>query len=130
MSYSQLIQFKRLEERAFIFLTGRQVMFAIFGGFSGMSLASQLDLSGWAVWLAIGLVTLAGIIAGARFRGLYIYQYVWLLLRSLAQLHQTVRPNELYDRPFDQELSYVLGAPDGGEDDDPAEHSSFANMII
>ncbi len=114
MSYSQLIQFKRLEERAFIFLTGRQVMFAIFGGFSGMSLASQLDLTGWAVWLAIGLVTLLGIIAGARFRGLYVYQYAWLLLRSLAQLHQTVRPNELYDRPFDEDLSYVLGAPDGG----------------
>lgn len=114
MSYSQLIQFKRLEERAFIFLTGKQVMFAIFGGFSGMSLANQFDLTGWGVWLAIGAVTLLGIIAGARFRGLYVYQYLWLLLRSLGQIHQVIRSAELYDRPVDEDLSYVLGSPGGG----------------
>ena len=114
MSYSQLIQFKRLEERAFILLNGKQLMFAIFGGFSGMSLANQFELQGWAVWLAIGLVTLLGIVAGARFRGLYLYQYLVLLVRALTQLNQSVDPAQLYDRPVNQDLSYVLGAPDGG----------------
>ena len=114
MSYSQLIQFKRLEERAFIFLNGRQLMFGVFGGFAGMSLANTLQLSGWGVWLVIGGVILLGIVAGARFRGLYGYQYLLLLGRALPQLNQVVRPEELYDRSFEADLSYVLGGPDGG----------------
>lgn len=114
MSYSQLIQFKRLEERAFIFLNGKQLMFGIFGGFSGMALANSLGLIGWTVWIAIVLVTISGLILGSRFRGLYIYQYLVFLLRSLAQLNKTVEPARLYDRPVDEELSFVLGAPGGG----------------
>jgi hypothetical protein len=114
MAYSQLIQFKRLEERAFIFLNGRQMMFAVFGGFSGLSLANALDLSGWLVWIAVIAVTILGVVIGARFRGLYGYQYLALLARSVAQLNNTVEPAELYDRPVDADLSYVLGAPDGG----------------
>lgn len=114
MSYSQLIQFKRLEERTLIFLNGKQMMFAVFGGFSGLSLANTLDLSGWPVWLAVITVTILGLIIGARFRGLYGYQYLGILARSLTQLNRTVEPAELYDRPIDADLSYVLGAPDGG----------------
>ena len=57
MSYSQLIQFKRLEERTLIFLNGKQMMFAVFGGFSGLSLANTLDLSGWPVCAAISAWT-------------------------------------------------------------------------
>src|SRR5512136_1119678 len=114
MSYSQLIQFKRLEERAFIFLNGRQLMFGVFGVFSGMSLATNLGLKGWPVWAAVVVIGLLGIAAGGRYRGLYGYQYLVLLLRSVARLGQTARPEDLYDRPVDQDLSYVLGAPDGG----------------
>lgn len=114
MSYSQLIQFKRLEERAFIFLNGKQLMFGVFGIFGGMSLANTLGLKGWAIWIAVAVISILGVIAGARFRGLYGYQYVHFLIRSLTQLNDTVRPSELYDRPVDEELSYVLGAPDGG----------------
>jgi|GEM_PF-2766281 len=114
MAYSQLIQFKRLEERAFIFLNGRQLMFGVFGGFTGLSLANTLNLSGWLVWLTVVAVILLGIVIGARFRGLYGYQYLALLVRSVAQLNKTVQPSELYDRPVDADMSYVLGAPDGG----------------
>ncbi len=114
MSYSQLIQFKRLEERAFIFLNGRQLMFGIFGGFGGMALANTLNLVGWPVWLSIALVTLVSVILGSRFRGLYIYQYLTFVLRSLAQLNKTIDPTALYDLPFDEDLSFVLGATDGG----------------
>lgn len=114
MAYSQLIQFKRLEERAFIFLTGKQLMFAVLGGFTGLSLANTLNLSGWWVWVAVVAVIILGLVIGARFRGLYGYQYVGLLARSLAQLNRTVQPGELYDRPVEADLSYVLGAPDGG----------------
>jgi hypothetical protein len=114
MSYSQLIQFKRLEERAFIFLTGKQLMFAVLGGFTGLSLANTLNLSGWWVWVAVVAVIILGLVIGARFRGLYSYQYVILLARSMAQLNKTVQPGELYDRPVEADLSYVLGAPDGG----------------
>jgi hypothetical protein len=74
MSYSQLIQFKRLEERASIFLNGKQLMFGVFGGFTGLSLANTLNLSGWLVWLAVVAVTLLGFAVGARFRGLYGYR--------------------------------------------------------
>ena len=114
MSYSQLIQFKRLEERAYIFLNGKQLMFGVFGGFTGLSLANALNLSSWLVWLAVVAVTLLGVGVGARFRGLYGYQYLALVARSLAQLNKTVKPGELYDRPVDADMSYVLGAPDGG----------------
>ncbi len=111
--YSQLIQFKRLEERAFIFLTGKQLMFAVFGGFSGMAVTSTLNLGGWIPWLAIGLMVLVGIILGARFRGIYIYQYLILMGRSVAHLNQSVHPDQLYDRPVDTDMSYVLGSPGG-----------------
>ncbi len=114
MSYSQLIQFKRLEERAFIFLNGRQLMFGVFGIFVGMSLANTLGLSGLGVYGAIIIVALFGVVAGARFRGLYGYQYLYFLLRSLTHLNDTIQPGELYDRPVDEDMSYVLGAPDGG----------------
>lgn len=114
MSYSQLIQFKRLEERAFIFLNGRQMIFGFFGLFTGLSLAGRLDLQGWPVWLATGLAATGGVIAGARFRGLYGYQYLLLLIRSFIRLNKTVRPETLYDRPADEDFAYVLGAPDGG----------------
>lgn len=114
MSYSQLIQFKRLEERAFIFLNGKQLMFGVFGIFAGMSLANLLGLTGWFVWIAVIIVALIGVVAGGRFRGLYGYQYVYFLIRSLTQLNDTVHPHELHDRPVDEDLSYVLGSPDGG----------------
>ncbi len=114
MSYSQLIQFKRLEETAFIFLNGKQLMFGVFGIFGGMSLANTLGLKGWWVWIVVVGVALLGIIAGARFRGLYGYQYAYFLLRSGLHLNNTVHPEELYDRPADEDLSYILGAQDGG----------------
>lgn len=114
MSYSQLIQFKRLEERAFIFLNGRQLMFGVFGVFTGLSLVSNFDLEGWWVWVGVALAGVLGVMAGARFRGLYGYQYGLMLLRQLTNLGQVARPEELYDRPVEEDLSYVLGAPDGG----------------
>jgi hypothetical protein len=114
VSYSQLIQFKRLEERAFIFLNGKQLMFAFFGAFCGLSIANQLDLQGWGVWLVVALVSAVGIAVGARYRGLYGYQYLRLLARSLTCIGQVVSPAEIYHRAPDQDLSYVLGAPGGG----------------
>lgn len=114
MSYSQLIQFKRLEEKAFIFLNSKQLMFGFFGLFSGLSIASNLDLEGWPVWVATGLAVVLGVMAGARFRGLYGYQYALLVIRSAARLGQVARPEELYDRPMEDDFSFVLGAPDGG----------------
>lgn len=114
MAYSQLIQFKRLEERAFIFLTGKQLMFAVFGGFGGMSVSSALGLGGWLPWVAIGMMVVVGVILGARFRGVYIYQYLTLLVRSMA-LNKSVHPDELYDIPVETDMSYVLGSRGGGE---------------
>ena len=114
MSYSQLIQFKRLEERAFILLNGKQLMFAFFGAFCGLSIANQFDLEGWGVWLVVALMCTTGVAVGARYRGLYGYQYLRLLARSMARLGQPVKPAELYQRAPDQDLSYVLGAPGGG----------------
>jgi hypothetical protein len=67
-------------------------MFGVFGGFGGMALANSLNLNGWPVWLLIALVTAGGIVAGSRFRGLYIYQYLYFVLRSVARLNETVRP--------------------------------------
>jgi len=114
VNYPQLIQFKRLEERAFIFLNGRQFMLGFFGIFAGLSLASRLNLHGWPVWVAVVVAGALGVATGARYRGLYGYQYLGLLARSLARFGQTARPSELYDRSPDEDLSYVLGAPDGG----------------
>lgn len=113
-AYYQLIQFKRLEEKAFIFLNGKQLMFAVFGGFSGLSIANLFHITGWAIWIVILLVVLLGIVIGARFRGLYGYQYIIVLCRSLPYIAKIVDSNDLYDRPVDTDLSYVLGAPDGG----------------
>jgi hypothetical protein len=113
-SYSQLIQFKRLEERAFVFLNGKQLMLAFFGVFCGMSAANRLHLEGWGVWVAVVVFAVLGIAAGGRYRGLYGYQYVQLLARSLTCLGQTTSPAELYDRAPDEEVSFVFGAPDGG----------------
>lgn len=114
MSYSQLIQFKRLEERAFIFLNGKQVMLSAFGFFVGMSLANRLGLKGWPVWIAVILFGLLGLAIGARYHGLYGYQYLRLLARTVMSGEQLARPETLYDRRFDDDMSYVLGAPDGG----------------
>ena len=83
MSYSQLIQFKRLEERAFIFLNAKQLMFGVFGIFAGMSLANLLGLTGWFVWVAVIIVALIGVVAGGRFRGLYGYQYIYFQTRVM-----------------------------------------------
>jgi len=114
MSYSQLIQFKRLEERAFVFLNGKQLMLAFFGVFCGMSVANRLHLEGWVVWVAVALFAVLGIAAGGQYRGLYGYQYVQLLARSLTRLGQVASPAELYDRAPDEEVSFVFGAPGGG----------------
>ncbi|HID63188.1 MAG TPA: hypothetical protein EYP49_10675, partial [Anaerolineae bacterium] len=114
MNYPQLIQFKRLEERAFIFLNGRQLMLGFFGVFAGLSLANWLKLHGWPVWVAAGVSVVMGVATGGRYRGLYGYQYLRLLARSLTRIGRPVRPSELYDRAPDEDLSYVLGAPDGG----------------
>lgn len=113
MSYAQLIQFKRLEERALVFLSGKQLMFSVFFGLLGLMASDWLKLTGWPKWLAAGLLGLAGVIAGSRFRGLYGYQYVQVLGRSFLRSRQA-RPAELYDRPVEAGVSYVLGAPDGG----------------
>jgi hypothetical protein len=112
MSYSQLIQFKRLEERGFIIFNGKQVMFAVFGIFIGMALVNKLGAGGWLPWLLVALSVLTGLIMGARFRGLYLYQYLYFLSRSLV-LSKSISPGELYDRPPDEDLSYVIGTPDG-----------------
>ena len=114
MSYSQLIQFKRLEERAFSFLNGNQVMLGTFGFFAGMSVANRLGLSGWPVWVAVILFGVFGIFVGARYQGLYGYQYIRLLIRFVMSRDTMARPEALYDRRFDDDMSYVLGAPDGG----------------
>jgi hypothetical protein len=114
MSYSQLIQFKRLEERAFIFLNGKQVMFSTFGFFAGMSVANRLGLEGWFVWIAVTLFALLGLVVGARYHGLYGYQYVRLLIRTLMSQDNIAHPEKLYNRRFNDDMSYVLGAPDGG----------------
>jgi hypothetical protein len=74
VSYSQLIQFKRLEERAFIFLNGKQVMLFAFGFFAGMSVANRLGLTGWPVWISVSLFGILGLMIGARYHGLYGYQ--------------------------------------------------------
>jgi hypothetical protein len=114
MSYSQLIQFKRLEERAFIFLNGKQVMFSTFGFFAGMSVANRLGLEGWFVWISVTLFALLGLVVGARYHGLYGYQYVRLLIRTLMSQDNIAHPEKLYNRRFNDDMSYVLGAPDGG----------------
>lgn len=114
MSYPQLIQFKRLEERVFVFLNGKQLMLTFFGLFAGMSIANQLNLKGLGMWVIIVLVGVLGIAVGARYRGLYGYQYLKLLARSLTHLGQVTRPADLYDLRPDEDLSYVLGAPGGG----------------
>ncbi|GIK42102.1 MAG: hypothetical protein BroJett011_59350 [Chloroflexota bacterium] len=114
MSYSQLIQFKRLEERAFIFLNGKQVMLSAFGFFAGMSIANRMGLTGWPVWIAVLLFGALGLVIGARYHGLYGYQYIRLLLRTLLSQESVAHPEKLYNRHFDEDMSYVLGAPDGG----------------
>jgi hypothetical protein len=114
MGYPQLIQFKRLEERAFIFLNGRQMMLGIFGAFAGMALAEEVGLAGWPSWIFVILLGIAGVLAGARFRGIYGYQYLKMLARFMFQRNRVVQPGELYDRDFDEDTSFVLGAPDGG----------------
>src|SRR5262245_55406883 len=114
MNYSQLIQFKRLEERAFIFLNGKQVMLFAFGFFAGMSVANRLGLSGWPVWITVLLFGILGLFIGARYHGLYGYQYLRILIRTVFSKEQLARPEALYDRQFNDDVSYVLGAPDGG----------------
>ncbi len=64
MNYSQLIQFKRLEERAFVFLNGKQMMFGFIGMFAGMSAGDKVGLSGWPSWVAAGLFAVVGIVLG------------------------------------------------------------------
>ena len=114
MAYSQLIQFKRLEERAFIFLNGRQLMLGFFGLFAGFSLADKAGLSGWPGWVAaIGLTGL-GLALGGVYRGLYGYQYLLLLVRTWTHLGQTARPAELYQHSSTEAYSFSLGAADGG----------------
>jgi len=113
MSYSQLIQFKRLEERAFIFLNGRQLLYGVLGGFGGMALANKFHLNGLPFWLAIGLLVGLGLLAGSQFRGLYIYQYLHLMARTILSRNRLVRAGDLYHRPLEQDAAYVLGAPGG-----------------
>ncbi|MCL4297948.1 MAG: hypothetical protein KJ077_19555 [Anaerolineae bacterium] len=113
MSYSQLIQFKRLEERAFIFLNGRQLLYGVLGGFGGMALANKFHLNGLPFWLAIGLLVGLGLTAGSQFRGLYIYQYLQLMARTALSRNRLVRAGDLYHRPLEQDATYVLGAPGG-----------------
>jgi len=114
VSYSQLIQFKRLEERAFIFLNAKQLMFGVLGGFGGMTLGEQFELDGWLFWLAIVLISAFGIVAGGIYRGVYGYQYVFMLIRTLLTGTATVHPEALYRRAFNREVTFSLGAPDGG----------------
>ncbi len=115
MGYPQLIQFKRLEERAFIFLNGRQMMLGVCGGFGGMAVAENIGLGGWLRWTLVLLLGAAGVLAGARFRGLYGYQYLKMLISFYwPGRHRVLQPGELYDRDFDDDTSFVLGSPDGG----------------
>jgi hypothetical protein len=111
--YSQLIQFKRLEERAFIFLNGRQLMFGVFGFFGGMAAANRLHVEGWFVWVACFIFCAAGVALGARYHGLYGYQYLKLLWQMVREPGM-VTPQELYEFQVDEETAYVLGAADGG----------------
>ena len=96
MNYPQLIQFKRLEERAFIFLNGRQLMFGFVGLFAGMNLAGQLTLEGWPLWVLSLLLSLGGIALGGVYRGLYGYQYIRLLLGTWRKMGR--RTDNVADR--------------------------------
>lgn len=114
MSYSQLIQFKRLEERAFIFLNAKQLMFGVLGGFGGMTVGDRLGLNGWLYWLSIGLLVVLGIAAGGIYRGVYGYLYLVMLIRATLNGAVTIRPETLYRRTFNRDTTFSLGAPDGG----------------
>jgi hypothetical protein len=52
-------------------------------------------------------------VIGARFRAYTGYQYIIVCFVPYPT-SQVVDSNDLYDRPVDTDLSYVLGAPDGG----------------
>lgn len=114
MSYAQLIQMKRLEEKAFVFMNAKQLMFGFIGLFAGMSLGKQAGLSGWPVWIAVTVLCLLGVAVGGRYRGLYGYQHLFLLARGLTRLDRSARSESLYNRSFDEDISYVIGAPGGG----------------
>jgi hypothetical protein len=104
VNYAQLIQFKRLEERAFIFLNGRQLMYGAFGGFAGMALADKVGVTGWPVMVLVIAMAGLGIVAGSRFRGLYIYQYLFLIARTAAH-SKVARPGQLYGRSPETDIS-------------------------
>jgi len=114
MSYAQLIRFKRLEERAFIFLNAKQLMFAVLGGFGGMTIGDQLGLNGWLYWLSITMLVVLGLIAGGVYRGVYGYLYALMLVRTLLRGTDAVKPENLYRRTFSHDVAFSLGAPDGG----------------
>ena len=114
MAYSQLIQFKRLEERAFIFLNGRQLMLAVFGVFSGFLLSDKLGLGGLTGWVMGGVLGVLGIALGGVYRGLYGYQYLLMIFKTWTNLGQQADPERLYERSFEAQYSYSLGAADGG----------------
>lgn len=113
MSYSQLIQFKRLEERAFIFLNAKQLMFGVLGGFGGMTLGEQFGLGGWLYWGAIALLFILGIAAGGIYRGLYGYQYLYMFIRATLGEAAVIQPASLYRHALKRDVSFSIGAPDG-----------------
>jgi len=114
MNYSQLIQFKRLEERAFIFLNGRQLILGFFGMFGGMVTAYNIGVSGLPVWILSAVLGVLGVVAGGVYRGLYGYQYLLMLFRTWTRLGETTNPQALYRQERDVDYGFSLGAPGGG----------------
>ena len=114
MNYPQLIQFKRPDEKGILFLNARQFMLGAFGFLGGMLVATNLGITDkaiyWGIW---GLRGVVGVIAGGVYHGVYGYQYVKMLLKTWTSLEKVVDPAALYERSFDEAMSYSVGAPDG-----------------
>jgi hypothetical protein len=110
--YPQLIQFKRLEERAFIFLNGRQMMFGLVGLFIGIGVANRIGIPKGISWTMGSVFAVLGVVLGARYRGIYGVQYIQILLRYLRSAH-FVSEAELFQERVAEGQSYVIGSIDG-----------------
>jgi hypothetical protein len=56
-------------------------------------------------WLAAVSLGLGGVALGGVYFGLYGYQYLFLLARSLRNYGQSVDPRDLYHREFEHDIS-------------------------